>query len=144
MAEHRNDDRDPTPEVGAATDVARLGRGAPPPAHERTATEDVDVVDWEHVAAMPEFHALLAAKRRFIVPATAFFVVYYFALPVLVGYYPEVMDRRLPFGPNVAYVFALSQFFMAWVLAGLYLRAASRFDEQGRRILEALRRRRAA
>ena len=34
---------------------------------------------------MPEFRDLLAAKARFIVPATVFFLVYYFTLPVLVG-----------------------------------------------------------
>jgi uncharacterized membrane protein (DUF485 family) len=108
--------------------------------HGQPAAEDLDVTDWERVAATDEFAALLAAKRRFIVPATVFFVIYYFALPVLVGYFPEVMDRRLAGGPNLAYLFALSQFFMAWAVAGLYLRAASRFDDRARRILETLRR----
>ena len=125
--------------IGADTDVARLGRSGALPAHEQTAVEDVDVADWARVAATPEFTALVAAKRRFIVPATLFFVVYYFALPVLVGYFPEIMDRRIAGGPNIAYLFALSQFFMAWVLAALYLRAASGFDERARRIREALR-----
>ena len=38
-----------------------------------------------------EFKDLMAAKARFIVPATLFFVLYYFALPVLVGYAPQLM-----------------------------------------------------
>jgi uncharacterized membrane protein (DUF485 family) len=29
----------------------------------------------------------------------------------------------------VAYLFALSQFFMAWIIAWLYVRAAGRFDK---------------
>ena len=82
---------DPTPTVGAATDVAPLGHGGVKPARERTADEDIDLVDWERVAATEDFKALLAAKRSFIVPATVFFVVYYFALPLLVGYAPSVM-----------------------------------------------------
>ena len=42
-------------------------------------------------------------------------------------------------GPvNIAYLFALSQFFMAWTIAWLYMRAAARFDEMGKRILEHL------
>jgi len=41
--------------------------------------------DWEHVAHSDAFKNLMAAKARFIVPATLFFIVYYFALPVLVG-----------------------------------------------------------
>ena len=44
-----------------------------------------------------------------------FFVVYYFALPVLVGYAPELMSRPVVGKVNIAYLFALSQFFMAWI-----------------------------
>lgn len=126
-----------TPEVGSATDVAPLGRGSSKPAHELTADEDVDVADWDKVAAESEFKQLLASKRRFIVPATVFFVVYYFALPVLVGYAPHLMDTRV-LGVNIAYLFALSQFFMAWAVAALYVRAAGGWDETARRIIERL------
>ena len=127
-----------TPEVGAATDVAPLGRGRAKPAHELTADEDADAADWDGVAAQEEFKGLLASKRRFIVPATVFFVVYYFALPVLVGYAPRLMDRRVLGPVNLAYLFALSQFFMAWVVAGLYVRAAGGWDETARRVIERL------
>ena len=128
---------DQTPEVGAATDVAPLGRGHAKPAHELTADEDRDGTDWDGVAATEEFKGLLASKRRFIVPATVFFVVYYFALPVLVGYAPRLMDTRV-LGVNLAYLFALSQFFMAWAVAALYVRAAGGWDETERRIIERL------
>ena len=126
---------DLTPEVGSETDVAPLGRGGRRPAHELTADEDRDVADWDRVAAAPEFGRLLASKRRFIVPATVFFVVYYFALPVLVGYAPRLMETRL-LGVNLAYLFALSQFFMAWIVAGLYVRAAAKWDEMAARVVE--------
>ncbi|MDT5271491.1 MAG: hypothetical protein QOH49_3677 [Acidobacteriota bacterium] len=126
-----------TPEVGSATDVAPLGRGGAKPAHELTADEDADVADWDRVAAEEDFKGLLASKRRFIVPATVFFVVYYFALPVLVGYAPGLMDTRV-LGVNIAYLFALSQFFMAWAVAALYVRAAGGWDETAHRIIERL------
>jgi uncharacterized membrane protein (DUF485 family) len=129
---------DPTPTVGAATDVAPLGRDTRKPAHEQTADEDVDVADWESVAALGEFKALVVAKLRFIVPATVFFLVYYFALPVLVGYAPRVMETKVFGVVNVAYLFALSQFFMAWILAALYLRAAGRFDEMAKHLVARL------
>ncbi|HEY0170255.1 MAG TPA: DUF485 domain-containing protein [Pyrinomonadaceae bacterium] len=129
---------DQTPEVGSATDVAPLGRSGAKPAHEQTADEDLDVADWDGVAAQEEFKGLLASKRRFIVPATIFFVVYYFALPLLVGYAPGLMRRRV-FGPlNLAYLFALSQFLMAWAVAAAYVRAAGGWDETARRIIERL------
>ncbi|MDX2030190.1 MAG: DUF485 domain-containing protein [Blastocatellia bacterium] len=132
------ENQDLTPITGAATDVAPLGRHAEKPAHELTSDEDVDVADWDRVAAMAEFRQLVAGKRRFIVPATIFFVVYYFALPLLVGYAPALMAKKVWGVVNVAYLFALSQFFMAWILAGLYVRAAGRFDEMARNILKKL------
>ena len=128
---------DQTPEVGSATDVAPLGRGHAKPAHELTADEEADFADWGRVAEEAEFKGLLASKRRFIVPATVFFVVYYFALPVLVGYAPGLMDTRV-LGVNLAYLFALSQFFMAWGVAALYVRAAGGWDVTARRIVERL------
>jgi uncharacterized membrane protein (DUF485 family) len=128
---------DQTPEVGSETDVAPLGRTRAKPAHELTADEDSDGTDWDRVAAEPEFKSLLASKRRFIVPMSVFFVVYYFALPVLVGYAPRLMETRV-LGLNVAYLFALSQFFMAWAVAALYVRAAGGWDAVAHRIIERL------
>ena len=80
---------------------------------------------------------MIARKTKFVVAATLFFLVYYFALPVLVGYWPELMKRRVFGVVNVAYLFAFSQFFMAWILAYLYMRVAGQFDETTDRILEA-------
>jgi uncharacterized membrane protein (DUF485 family) len=96
--------------------------------------------DWDVVAANPEFQALMRAKRRFIIPATIAFIVYYFALPLLVGYAPALMATPVIGPVNIAYLFALSQFFVAWFIAFLYVRAAARFDEQGRAVLEHLAR----
>ena len=126
---------DLTPEVGAATDVAPLGRSETKPAHELTAA-DADPGDWSLVTQMPEFRAMVRAKLRFIIPATLFFVIYYFALPVLVGYAPALMSKRVIGVVNIAYLFALSQFFMAWIIAGLYLRAAARFDKMEHTVVE--------
>jgi len=127
---------DLTPEVGAATDVAPLGRAEAKPPHELTAAEDSNPVDWSRVTRMPEFRAMVRAKLRFIIPATLFFVVYYFALPVLVGYAPGLMSKRVIGVVNIAYLFALSQFFMAWIIAALYLRAAARFDKLEHKVIE--------
>lgn len=127
---------DLTPIVGAATDVAPLGHTGTKPPHELTAGEDGAPVEWRRITEMAEFKNLLKAKRRFILPATLFFVVYYFALPVLVGYAPGLMSTKVLGVVNIAYLFALSQFFMAWIIAALYVRAASRFDKMERRIIE--------
>src|SRR5262245_42841725 len=101
-------------------------------------SERIESADWERVAAMDEFKSLIAAKRKFIAPAVIFFIIYYFALPALVGYAPGFMSRRVLGVINLAYLFALSQFFMAWILAALYVRAAGRFDEMARKIIHKL------
>jgi len=90
---------------------------------------------WDRAAAHPEFQALMRAKKRFVIPAFVVFVIYYFALPVLVGYAPGLMATPV-FGPvNIAYLFALSQFFVAWFIAWLYVRRAARFDEMAKTVL---------
>ena len=127
---------DPTPIIAAPTDVAPLTHQGPKPPHERTADEEADVIQWERLAATERFRNLLKAKRRFIVPAMIFFVIYYFALPVLIGYARPFMERRVLGPVNLAYLFALSQFFMAWVIAGLYVRAAARFDKMAAGVLQ--------
>lgn len=91
---------------------------------------------WDHVAASREFKHLMATKRIFIVPAFLFFLIYYFLLPVLVGYAPHFMSIKVWHNVNLAYLFALSQFFMAWTIAGLYVRAGDNFDELYKDILE--------
>jgi uncharacterized membrane protein (DUF485 family) len=95
---------------------------------------------WDRVEEMEEFRLLILAKKEFVIPATIFFVVYYFLLPVLVGYAPGLMTHKV-WGPlNVAYLFALSQFFMAWGVAVAYVAAAKKFDKFGDHILETLKR----
>ena len=123
---------DPTPIVGAATDIARLSHAEPKPPHERTADEERGTINWEGIASSARFRELLKAKRRFVIPAMIFFIVYYFALLVLVGYARPWMEKPVIGAVNLAYLFALSQFFMAWIIAALYVRAANRFDKMAR------------
>jgi uncharacterized membrane protein (DUF485 family) len=135
-ADERELPQDPTPIIGAATDIARLGHSPPKPPHERTADEERGAINWEAIAGSARFRELLRAKRRFIVPAMIFFIVYYFALLVLVGYARPWMEEPVIGVVNLAYLFALSQFFMAWIIAALYMRAANRFDKMSRDILK--------
>ena len=91
---------------------------------------------WDRVAESSQFKDLMATKKMFIVPAFVFFVVYYFALPVLVGYAPHFMATKVIGNVNLAYLFALSQFFMAWIIAWLYVKAAGGFDKLAKDIIE--------
>jgi len=70
-----------------------------------------------------------AIGRNFIIPAVAFFLVYYFALPLSNGLAPSLMNTKVIGNINLAYLFALSEFVMAWILAAVYIRRANRvFD----------------
>jgi uncharacterized membrane protein (DUF485 family) len=89
---------------------------------------------WDALAAEPEFRSLVATRRRFVIPATIFFVSYYLALPISVGFAPQLMSRPV-IGPlTLAYCFALSQFAMAWILLAAYLMRARAFDLRAARI----------
>jgi uncharacterized membrane protein (DUF485 family) len=138
------DASDFTPESEAPTDIAPSRRTGRKPSHELTAQDDDDVVNWNAIAADPEFKDLLSAKARFIISATIFFIIYYFTLPVLVGWFPKVMDRKVIGQVNWAYLFALSQFFMAWILAFLYVGAAAGWDRQAAALISRFRRRQRA
>ena len=110
------------------------------------ATREIEIVQpkqyqapqstWDKIAESKEFKDLMATKKMFIVPAFIFFVVYYFALPVLVGYAPGFMSTKVIGEVNLAYLFALSQFFVAWIIAGLYVKAANNFDRLAKDILD--------
>jgi uncharacterized membrane protein (DUF485 family) len=91
--------------------------------------------EWDLLAKDPEFVALLRARRRFIVPSTIFFLLFYFALPIGVGFFPRVMSRPV-LGPlTLAYAFALAQFAMAWLLLAVYMRKARTFDERAQALV---------
>jgi uncharacterized membrane protein (DUF485 family) len=97
---------------------------------------EADKTEWDRIAETREFKDLMAAKKTFIIPAFVFFLVYYFLLPILVGYAPQFMATKVIGMVNLAYLFALSQFFMAWTVAWLYVKAADNFDKLAKDIIE--------
>jgi uncharacterized membrane protein (DUF485 family) len=96
---------------------------------------EADKTEWDRIAETREFKDLLAIKKTFIIPAFVFFIIYYFLLPILVGYAPEFMSTKVIGVVNIAYLFALSQFFMAWTVAWLYVKAANNFDRLAKDII---------
>src|SRR5205814_10466467 len=105
-----------------------------------------DVAYWEGLERTDEFRQLITARIRFVLPATAFFLVYYFLLPLANGLAPGFMRTDVIGHVNIAYLFALSQFVVAWLLAWFYIRRAnSLFDPLAAKVRErAARGRRSA
>ena len=101
-------------------------------------------IDWVAAERSPEFRELIRKKRSFVVPATIFFLAWYFGFIILAGYAEDFMGREfITDGLTVGYALALTQFIMVWVLGAMYLRRADRdFDPLAERAAEvALRRR---
>lgn len=96
-------------------------------------------IDWEAVEGSPEFRELTRRKKAFVIPATLFFLSWYFGFIILAGYAPDFMGREfITDGLTVGYALALSQFVMTWVLGWLYLRQSDRvFDPLAARAREA-------
>ncbi len=99
-------------------------------------------IDWVAAERSPEFQELIRRKRSFVLPATVFFLSWYFGFVLLAGYAPDFMGSEfLADGLTVGYVLALSQFIMVWGLVWAYIRRSDRvFDplaaKAGQRALE--------
>jgi uncharacterized membrane protein (DUF485 family) len=99
--------------------------------------QEHEVVDWQAVERSPEFQALVSRKRRFVLGATIFFLVYYSAFILLCGYEPGFMGESVYEGLTVGYVLALTQFIMVWGLGFWYLRKADReFEPLEQKVIE--------
>jgi uncharacterized membrane protein (DUF485 family) len=98
-------------------------------------------IDWEAVERSPEFRELVARRRRFVLPATIFFLAWYLGFILLAGYAEDFMGSSIYEGFTVGYLLALSQFVMTWGLAAWYLRRADReFDPLEREVVELVER----
>jgi uncharacterized membrane protein (DUF485 family) len=86
-------------------------------------------VDWAAIDADDRFQELHRRKSRFLWTLMVFSVVYYFLLPVGAAYFTDLFRIKV-WGPvNVGILFALSEFIVAWLIAFVYARVASRtFD----------------
>jgi uncharacterized membrane protein (DUF485 family) len=90
-------------------------------------------IDWIAAERSPEFRELIKKRRAFVLPATIFFLAWYFGFIILAGYAEDFMGESIYEGFTVGYLLALTQFIMVWVLGWLYLRVSDRvFDPLAR------------
>jgi len=94
-------------------------------------------VDWNAIEQSPEFKELIAARRRFVLPATIFFLSWYIGFILLAGYAPDFMADSVYEGLTVGYCLALTQFVMVFVLGYVYLRRADTvYDPLAAKVVE--------
>jgi uncharacterized membrane protein (DUF485 family) len=86
-------------------------------------------VNWEAIIQDPRFQTLHRRKSAFLWGLMALSVVYYFLLPIGAAYFQDLFRVRVWGVINVGLLFALSEFVVAWCIAIVYSRRASReFD----------------
>ncbi|AHY47865.1 putative membrane protein [Rubrobacter radiotolerans] len=84
--------------------------------------------EWVRVERTSAFKELISSKKAFIIPATIFFMAFYFGLPVLTGF-TTLLNGEAIGAITWAYVYAFAQFIMTWTLLHLYVSRANRWDE---------------
>jgi uncharacterized membrane protein (DUF485 family) len=84
--------------------------------------------EWSRIARTSAFHELMQSKKAFIIPATIFFLVFYFGLPILAAY-TTILNFTVVGAITGAYVYAFAQFAMTWILMHLYVSRANKWDE---------------
>ena len=84
--------------------------------------------EWVRVERTSAFKELVRRKRAFIIPATIFFMVFYFGLPFLAAF-TTVLNVKV-IGPlTLAYIYAFAQFAMTWIIMHLYVSRANKWDD---------------
>ena len=94
-------------------------------------------MNWAAIDADPRFQELHRKKTTFLWGLMIFSVVYYFLLPIGAAYYQDLFKVKV-WGPvNVGILFALSEFIVAWAIAGIYAQRANReFDAMAKAIID--------
>lgn len=93
-------------------------------------------LNWAAIDQDPRFQALHRKKFSFLWGLMIFSVVYYFLLPIGAAYFQDLFKIQV-WGPvNVGILFALSEFIVAWTIAGIYAKRANReFDAMAAEIV---------
>ncbi|MDN4073247.1 MULTISPECIES: DUF485 domain-containing protein [Fictibacillus] len=91
-------------------------------------------IDYSKIASSASFKQLLQEKKKFLLPMSIFFFVFYFTLPIMTSY-STILNTSAIGDISWAWVFAFSQFIMTWVLCSLYSKKAESFDKQADEIV---------
>ncbi|KKB44573.1 DUF485 domain-containing protein [Bacillus thermotolerans] len=94
-----------------------------------------DKVTYEQITESTKFKGLVRKKTKFIVPISAFFLIFYFLLPVLTSY-STILNAPAIGDISWVWVFAFAQFIMTWTLCMLYVRKANQFDGMADEVIE--------
>ena len=106
--------------------------------HETSAQNKQKNIPYERLIQTEDFKGLLQKKKAFIIPTTLFFLIFYFALPLLAAY-TKVLHTDI-IGPiKGVWIFAGLQFLLVWVCGFIYVKKSEKYDNLAKAILQKYR-----
>jgi uncharacterized membrane protein (DUF485 family) len=80
-----------------------------------SASSQPEPVDWAAVRGSAEYENLRTARRRFLIPASAIYLIVYFGFLVLALNAPALFGRSLHAGLNVGFLAMTVMFVLVWL-----------------------------
>jgi uncharacterized membrane protein (DUF485 family) len=95
--------------------------------------------NWSAIALNPKYLELKRRKRAFLFGWWLVATIFYFLLPIVAGYFPELFKIKIIGPVNFGYLFILSQFVVAFFVAIYYTKVANEdFDKRTEELLREI------
>ncbi len=95
-----------------------------------------DSLNWAAIDADPRFQRLQRKKGAFLALLMVLSTAYYFLLPIGAAYFPDLFRTKIFGVVNFGILFALSQFVVAWCIAGYYTAKAREYDAMAQELID--------
>ena len=92
-------------------------------------------INWRAIDNDPRFQKLHSKKVAFLSTLMIFSIVYYFLLPIGAAYFTDLFKTKVFGVVNFGILFALSEFVVAWGIAGYYTVKAKEYDAMAQELI---------
>lgn len=92
-------------------------------------------VDYVQVEQSEQFQQFMTKRKKFILPYTIFFLVFYFLLPICTSY-TSFLNTPAIGDISWVWIFAFAQFVMTFVLSIVYVKKAGALDQEAELIIK--------
>ena len=100
---------------------------------------EIQSYNWSEIARNPRYLELKRRKRVFLFGWWIAATIFYFLLPVVAGYFPELFRIKIIGVINFGYLFILSQYVMTFFVALYYTKIAnSEFDRMTEELIKEI------
>ena len=93
-------------------------------------------INWVAIDNDPRFQRLHSKKVAFLTALMIFSTAYYFLLPIGAAYFQDLFKMKVFGVVNFGLLFALSQFVVAWGIAGYYTAKAKEYDAMAQELID--------